>query len=92
MRYSFNTEALKGWAVGAGANYASDYKTLNRHSTGSFTLPSYTIFNALISYTGDSYTVSLKGDNLGNKKYFGGWSTVTPQKLRTVSLALSYKF
>lgn len=92
MRYSFNTEALKGWAVGAGANYASDYKTLNRHSTGSFTLPSYTIFNALISYTGDSYTVSLKGDNLGNKKYFGGWSTVTPQKLRTISLALSYKF
>lgn len=92
MRYSFNTEALKGWAVGVGANYASDYKTLNRHSTGSFTLPSYTIFNALISYTGNSYTVSLKGDNLGNKKYFGGWSTVTPQKLRTISLALSYKF
>lgn len=92
MSYKFNTEALRGWTVGAGANYASDYKTLNRHSTDSFTLPSYTIFNALVSYTGDSYTLSLKGDNLGNKKYFGGWSTVTPQKLRTISLALSYKF
>ncbi len=92
VSYKLNSGALTGWAVGAGANYASEYETLNRHSTGSFALPSYTIFNALISYTGDSYTVSLKGDNLGNKKYFGGWSTVTPQRLRTISLALSYKF
>lgn len=92
VSYKLTTGSLKGWAIGAGANYASEYKTLNRHSTGSFTLPSYTIFNALVSYNGDNYTISLKGDNIANKKYYGGWSTVTPQKLRTISLALNYRF
>lgn len=92
VSYRLTSGSLKGWGVGAGANYASEYKTINRHSTGSFTLPSYTLFNALISYNGDNYTISLKGDNIGNKKYFGGWSTVTPQKLRTISLALNYRF
>ncbi|MBP1641067.1 MAG: ferrichrome-iron receptor [Bacteroidetes bacterium] len=84
--------ALKGWGIGCGANYAGEHKTLNRYTTGTFTLPAYTVFNALISYSGDNYTVSLKGDNIGNKYYYSGWSTVTPQKLRTISVALNYKF
>lgn len=92
ISYHLADGTLKGFAIGVGANSASSYKTLNRHSTGSFTLPGYTLFNALISYSGNSYTISLKGDNLGNKKYFGGWSTVTPQNLRTIALALNYKF
>ncbi|MFV0536449.1 MAG: TonB-dependent siderophore receptor [Dysgonomonas sp.] len=92
VSYRLSSGSLKGWGVGAGANYASEYETINRHSTGSFALPSYTLFNALISYNGDNYTISLKGDNITNKKYFGGWSTVTPQKLRTISLALNYRF
>ncbi|MFT4070786.1 MAG: TonB-dependent receptor [Dysgonamonadaceae bacterium] len=94
VSYKVGNGALKGFTFGAGGNTASSYKTLNRHATGNFTLPGYTLFNALISYsgTGNKYSISLKGDNLTNKKYFGGWSTITPQSLRTIALALNYKF
>jgi len=92
ISYKPEFDALKGWGIGFGSNYASKYNTLNRNTTGSFTLPSYTIFNAMISYSADNYSITLKADNIGNKKYYSGWSTVTPQKLRTISLALNYKF
>ncbi|MBP1613404.1 MAG: ferrichrome-iron receptor [Bacteroidetes bacterium] len=92
VSYKPELNALKGWGVGFGTNYASEYKVLNRNSTGSFVLPSYTIFNALISYARDNYSISLKADNISNKKYYSGWSTVTAQRLRTISMALNYKF
>lgn len=90
--YKAEKGALKGFTIGFGGNTASKYNTLNRILTHKFTLPGYTIFNGLVSYSGNKYTLSLKADNLANKKYFGGWSTVTPQKLRTISLAMNYKF
>jgi iron complex outermembrane recepter protein len=90
--YKADKGALKGFTLGFGGNSASKYNTLNRISTNQFTLPGYTILNGLVSYSGDKYILSLKADNLTNKKYFGGWSTVTPQKLRTISLAMNYKF
>jgi iron complex outermembrane recepter protein len=90
--YKADKGALRGFTFGFGGNSASKYNTLNRISTNKFTLPGYTILDGLVSYSGDKYTLSLKADNLANKKYFGGWSTVTPQKLRTISLAMNYKF
>lgn len=93
LSYKVERGNLKGLIFGFGANSASKYNTLNRHSTGIFTLPGYTIFNALIGYNSPKgFGVSFKMDNLANKKYFGGWSTVMPQRLRNTTLALSYKF
>lgn len=48
--------------------------------------------NGLLSYTGDRYTISLKADNLLNKKYYNGWSTVSPQRLFNVSIGAEYRF
>ncbi len=90
--YKVPRGVLKNWGIGLGANYASEHKTLNRSTTGTFTLPSYTVFNAALSYTAAKYALNLKVDNLTDKKYYSGWSTVTPQPLRTVSLGLNYKF
>lgn len=90
--YKVQEGALKNVGIGFGANSASELYTLNRASIGTFAIPSYTIFNAALSYNEDKYSVILKLDNIANKKYFSGWSTVTPQRLRTVSLSLSYRF
>lgn len=84
--------ALKHFSVGFGLNYASEYYTLNRSTTGSFALPSYVVMNASIAYNAPRYTLNLKVDNLTNEHYFAGWSTITPQKLRSLSLGLSFKF
>nr|MCU0348757.1 TonB-dependent receptor [Saprospiraceae bacterium] len=90
--YTVQAGKLAGLGLGFGGNYASEYMTLNRATTGTFTLPSYTVLNAALSYTKSRYSLILKVDNLTDERYWTGWSTVTPQRLRSVSLSLSYKF
>ncbi|VXC16121.1 TonB-dependent siderophore receptor [Flavobacterium sp. 9AF] len=90
--YTFTEGSLKGFGLGFGGNYASEYKTLNRSNIGTFTLPSYTVLNTALSYNTESFNVVLKLDNLFNEKYYSGWSTVTPQQLRSITAGLTYKF
>lgn len=90
--YTFQRSVLKGFGFGFGGNGASEHKTLNRENTGTFTLPSYTVLNASLSYTSGQYGVILKVNNITNQKYYSGWSTVTPQNLRNLSFSLNYRF
>jgi len=92
INYTFKGSVLNGLGFGVGGNYASEYKTLNRDVTGTFILPSYTILNASVSYTAAQYGIIVKVNNLTDEKYYSGWSTVTPQNLRNVSVSLNYKF
>ena len=90
--YNFSSGALKGFGFGFGGNTASEYLTLNRDNIGSFALPAYQVFNASLSYIGSQYFLALKVNNLTDQKYYSGWSTVTPQNLRNLSLSLNYRF
>jgi iron complex outermembrane receptor protein len=90
--YTAQSGSLKGFGVGFGGNYASENKPINNTNTGSFELPSYTILNSSLSYSEEKVTVILKLDNIANKKYFSGWATVAPQKLRSISASLRYRF
>ncbi len=90
--YAIQSGLLKGLGFGFGGNTASEHKTLNRANIGSFTLPAYQVFNGSVYYRGNQYSIILKGNNLTNQKYYSGWSTVTPQNLRNISLSLNYQF
>lgn len=90
--YAIPTGKLKGFGIGFGGNYASEYNTLNRSTTGSFELPDYTVLNTALSYNNDKFNITLKVNNLLNEEYFSGWSTVKPQKLRSLTAGLTYKF
>ncbi|MES2577904.1 MAG: TonB-dependent siderophore receptor [Bacteroidota bacterium] len=90
--YTLTSGKLKGFGIGFGGNYASEYKTLNRANIGTFELPSYTVLNSALSYTSDKFNIALKLNNALNEKYYSGWSTVTPQRLRSVTAGLTYKF
>lgn len=90
--YTTQSGRLKGFGIGFGGNYASENKVFNNTNTGSFELPSYTTLNTSLSYTEEKVTVILKLDNIANKKYFSGWSTVAPQKLRSISASMRYRF
>ncbi|BDD15568.1 hypothetical protein MATR_23930 [Marivirga tractuosa] len=83
---------LKGLGIGFGGNGASEHKTINRANTGTFVLPTYQVYNASLSYSNFQYDIILKMNNIMNEKYFSGWSTVTPQNLRNLSLSLNFKF
>ncbi|WP_300489525.1 TonB-dependent receptor [Flavobacterium sp.] len=90
--YTFTEGSIKGFGFGFGGNYASDQKTLNRADIGTFVLPSYTVINTALSYTADRFNIILKMNNISNEKYYSGWSTVSPQTLRSITAGLTYKF
>ncbi len=92
INYRFTTGAIRGFGIGFGGNYASENKILNRATTGVFTLPSYTVLNAALSYNADKFGIALKLDNLTNKEYFKGWSTLEPQMPRRFSASATFKF
>jgi len=82
---------LAGVGVGFGANYADENNILNRN-TGQFTLPSYTVFDASISYETSRYRLDLKVNNLTDETYYKGWTTVNPQAPRNVTANFAYRF
>lgn len=92
--YTLPTGPLAGLGLGFGGNAASEHLTLNRANIGTFALPAYQVFNAVVSYAGigNQYLLSLKVNNLTNERYYSGWSTVTPQQLRNIAFSLNYRF
>jgi iron complex outermembrane receptor protein len=83
---------LKGLGLGLGGNYASDNMIVNRVSLGSFTLPNYTVLNASVFYDLLHYRFSAKVDNLTDKHYWIGYTTMNAQKLRSIVGSVAYKF
>lgn len=90
--YKLMEGALKGFGVGFGGNYGGENIILNRATTGVFTLPAYTVLNGALFYQSDLVGVSLKLDNMTNKIYYKGWSTIEPQMPRRFSANLTFKF
>ncbi|WP_452600094.1 TonB-dependent receptor domain-containing protein [Pontimicrobium sp. MEBiC01747] len=91
--YKFNDNtALKGFGIGVGFDGASKYYTMDNVVSGRFELPSYTIFNAALYYNHKDFRIGVKGNNLSNKQYYKGWSTINPQAKRSVLGTIMYKF
>ncbi|RPD47982.1 TonB-dependent receptor [Hymenobacter sediminis] len=83
--------ALRGLGAGFGGNYASENRVQNE-TNNVFTLPSYTVFNASIFYDQPKYRISAKADNLTDQQYWTGYTTMNPQKLRSIIGSVAYKF
>lgn len=90
--YAFQNETLKGFGLGFGFNGASERFVKNYTTTGDFTLPAYTVYNASAFYEADRYRISLKLNNLTNLEYYKGWTTINPQQPRAVLANVTYKF
>ena len=92
LSYRLPDYAIKGLGFGFGGNYASDNKIMNSISQGVFILPAYTVLNATAFYEQKKFRISAKVDNLTNQHYWIGYTTMNPQKLRSVVGSISYKF
>ena len=91
--YKFQDGIAKNFGLGFGVNGASDYNTMVGYpSAGDFILPAYSIFNASVYYEVDKFRISVKGNNLTDKEYYKGWSTVNIQAPRAFLGTLTYKF
>ncbi|UOQ54602.1 TonB-dependent receptor [Hymenobacter cellulosivorans] len=91
LSYRLPEGLLQGLGFGFGGNYASENKVQNT-AAGTFTLPSYTVLNASAFYDQPRFRLSAKVDNLTDKKYWVGYTTVNPQKLRSIVGSVAYKF
>jgi len=90
--YTFRSGALNGLGFGIGGNYASELKILDSQITGVFTLPSYTIVNGSVFYNAARFRVALNVNNITDKEYYTGYSTINPQKPRNAVVSMAYKF
>ncbi|HEY5748818.1 MAG TPA: TonB-dependent receptor [Chryseolinea sp.] len=90
--YTFTTGTLDGIGFGVGGNHASDLAILDSDVTGKFILPGYTVLNATAFYKTNKFRVALNVNNVTDKEYYTGYSTVNPQKPRNAVISFSYKF
>ncbi|MHB8205757.1 TonB-dependent receptor domain-containing protein [Mucilaginibacter sp.] len=92
LSYRLPASVLKGLGLGFGGNYASDNKVVNSNTLGTFTLPQYVVFNASAFYDFTKFRVAVKMNNIGDEKYWIGYSTFNPQQLRSIAASVTYKF
>ncbi len=90
--YKIPTGKLNGFGIGFGGNYVGENLTLNLSETGNFIIPAYTVLNGSLFYNASKFRIGFNLNNITNKGYAGGWSTVNPQKTRNFVLSLTYKF
>lgn len=86
MSYKFQ-QALKGFGLGVGANYIDK---MYRAANNVFFIPSYSIVNAVVSYNQPAWSVQVKANNLGDKRYWDMWGN--PQAPANFSASLSVRF
>ena len=92
ISYRIEQGKAKGLGFGFGGNYASANNILDRATTGTFTLPAYTVLNASVFYSVQSWSLNFKMDNLTNKQYYKGWSTLEAQQPRAFIASVAFKF
>jgi iron complex outermembrane recepter protein len=92
LSYKLPQGKWQGLGFGIGGNYASDNMILNSVYYGEFTLPAYTVLNAAVFYENQKIKLGVKTDNLTNKQYWIGYTTMNPQKLRSITGSVSFKF
>lgn len=90
--YKFTKGVLRGFGLGFGGNYLSDNKIMNRWTSGTFTIPAYTVLNSSLFYNTEKFNITLKLNNIANKEIYDGWSTVHPKDPRTIAASFSYRF
>jgi iron complex outermembrane receptor protein len=92
LSYRVPTGAVKGLSFGFGGNYASDNKIVNSDAQGVFILPAFTLLNASVSFDTPRFRIGAKVDNLTDKHYWTGWSSMNPGKPRSFVGSIAFKF
>ncbi|WP_300601289.1 TonB-dependent receptor [Niabella sp.] len=90
--YTFTKTALEGLGVGFSLNHSGESNAVNSNIDGKLVLPAATILGAHLTYDRQHYRLGLKVNNVGNEKYWKGWSNFIPQMPRQLIGTIAYKF
>lgn len=74
LKYQVNNGALKGIGFGAGYQYTDKRNAVARwnSSEGTKYLPTYSLFDGVVSYTTARFSIGFNIYNIGNKRYAAG--------------------
>lgn len=92
LSYKILDGTVKGLGFGFGGNYAGKNMVSNDSIVGIFTIPSYTVLNATVSYGIGKFNFAFKVNNLTDKEYYKGWTTLEPMNPRMISGMIGYHF
>lgn len=92
MSYRIPYGSFTGFGIAFGGNYASKNYVVNRADQGRFYLPEYTVLNSSLFYDLRKFRVGLSVNNLTNKKYWTGYSTINSQMPRNYTASVSFRF
>ncbi len=90
--YEIQENDFKGFGLALGANGSGERYIMNWTFTGDFILPAFCVLNGSLFYQADNYRISFKANNMLDKEYYKGWSTLTPQNPRNFAINLSFQF
>jgi iron complex outermembrane receptor protein len=90
-KYDFQTDALKGFAIGGNFFHLGSLT-----QSGAPDLPGFDVINAFVSYRrGEKWQVSLSLNNVADKLYYAGGNSrfsAQPSTPRTLGLSAKYSF
>jgi iron complex outermembrane receptor protein len=92
LTYKIPSGLFYGFGIGLGANSASELLVIDSDVTGKFVLPGYTIINSSLFYDNNRVRLSFNLNNIGNKEYYKGYSTINPQKPRNFTASINFRF
>ena len=90
--YEIQNGKWQGFGCGFGFNGTSERPIYYSTATSFFTIPEYTIFNASLFYNSNKFQIGLKMNNMFDKEYYKGWSTINPQLPKQLIAKFTYKF
>ncbi|MCT4643817.1 MAG: TonB-dependent receptor, partial [Carboxylicivirga sp.] len=67
VNYTVPTGSLKNLSFGLGGRYVDEVYT---HSSNTYVLPSYTVFDATVAYTFEKVTFRLNANNIADEAYY----------------------
>ena len=83
---------VEGLGLSLGGNYASKNYLVNSVAAGKIYAPAYTVVNSSVFYDANKFRVTFSVNNVGNEKYWTGYSTFNSQMPRSFILGAGIKF
>lgn len=82
----------EGLGISFGGNYASKNYLVNSVAAGKIYAPAYIVINSSIFYDLKKFRITFSANNIGNEKYWTGYSTFNSQAPRNIIVGAGLKF
>lgn len=82
----------EGLGVSIGGNYASRNYLVNSVTSGKIYAPAYSVINSSVFYDFKKFRITCSANNIGNEKYWTGYSTFNSQTPRNFVVGAGLRF